>query len=53
MKIEEFKSGKYLQQYRYKSFYPAKINELWTWNDGKINTLLAEANRKLGALDAF
>ncbi|MFA6981252.1 MAG: Fic family protein [Ignavibacteriaceae bacterium] len=53
MKIEEFKSGKYLQQYRYKSFSPAKINELWTWNDGKINTLLAEANRKLGALDAF
>jgi len=53
MKIEEFKSGKYFQQYRYKSFSPAKINELWTWNDGKINTLLAEANRKLGALDAF
>ena len=53
MKIEEFKSGKYLQQYHYKSFSPAKINIPWSWADGKINTLLAEANRKIGALDAF
>ncbi len=53
MKIEEFKSGKYLQQYEYKSFSPTRINDSWTWIDGKLNTLLAEANRKLGALDAF
>jgi Fic family protein len=53
MKIEEFKSGKYLQQYQYKSFSPTRINIPWSWRDGKINTLLAEANRKLGALDAF
>lgn len=53
MKIEEFKSGKYLQQYQYKSFSPTRINNPWSWADGKINTLLAEANRKIGALDAF
>lgn len=53
MKIEEFKSGKYIKQYQYKSFSPTKVNDSWTWEDGKINTLLAEANRKLGALDAF
>ncbi len=53
MKIEEFKSGKYLQQQNYKSFSPAKVNNAWSWTDGKLNTLLAEANRKLGALDAF
>ena len=53
MKIEEFKSGKYLQQYQYKSFSPTRINLPWSWGDGKINTLLAEANRKIGALDAF
>jgi Fic family protein len=53
MKIEEFKSGKYLQQYQYKSFSPTRINISWSWGDGKLNTLLAEANRKLGALDAF
>lgn len=53
MKFEEFKSGKYIQQYEYKSFSPAKINQAWTWEDGRINTLLAEANRQLGALDAY
>ncbi|MCJ7554172.1 MAG: Fic family protein [Ignavibacteriaceae bacterium] len=53
MKIEAFKSGRYLQQYQYKSFSPTRINDSWIWEDGKINTLLAEANRKLGALDAF
>lgn len=53
MKIEEFKSGKYLSQQNYKSFSPTKINNAWSWADGKLNTLLAEANRKLGALDAF
>ncbi|QQS37760.1 MAG: Fic family protein [Ignavibacteriales bacterium] len=53
MKIEEFKSGKFLSQKHYKSFSPSRINQVWTWNDAKINTLLAEANRKLGSLDAF
>ncbi len=53
MKIEDFAAGKYLKQQHYKSFSPAKINSSWTWEDVKINTLLSEANRKLGALDAF
>ncbi len=53
MKIEQFIAGKHLQQKSYKSFSPTKINTSWTWKDVKINTLLAEANRKLGALDAF
>jgi hypothetical protein len=53
MKFEEFNSGKYISQQDYKSFSPAKINQQWTWEEGKINTLLAEANRKLGSLDTF
>jgi len=53
MKIEQFKSGRYLQQYQYKSFSPSKVNSEWTWDDGRINTLLAEANRKIGSLDTF
>ncbi len=53
MKFEEFKSGTYLQQFEYKSFSPVKINQIWTWEDGRINTLLAEANRQLGALNAY
>ena len=53
MKIEEFTSGSYLQQYEYKSFSPRLVIREWTWEDGKINTLLSEANRKLGSLDTF
>ena len=53
MKFEEFKSGSYLPQQDYKSFSPTRINQQWIWQEGKINTLLSEANRKLGALDTF
>jgi len=53
MKIEEFQSGKYLQQGNYKSFSPRTIDNSWTWEDAKLNILLADANRKIGALDAF
>ncbi|BDQ01818.1 MAG: toxin Fic [Ignavibacterium sp.] len=53
MKFEEFKGGSYIQIQDYKSFLPTKINQQWIWEDAKINTLLAEANRKLGSLDSF
>jgi len=53
MKLEDFKAGKWTQQYQYKSFAPATINHEWTWDDSTTNTLLAEANRALGELNAF
>lgn len=53
MKLEDFKAGKFLQQFKYKSFSPNKINENWIWTDSKINTLLSEANLRLGELNAF
>jgi Fic family protein len=53
MKIEEFKNGRYLQQTHYKSFSPSRINNPWSWEDGKINTLLAKASSELSALDSF
>jgi Fic family protein len=53
MKIEDFKSGRYIPQYKYKSFSPEKINHEWIWEDAKINTLLAEANIRIGELNAF
>ena len=53
MDIAFFKPGQYTQQYHYKSFIPTPINESWTWSDPKLNTLLAEANLKLGELNAF
>ncbi|MEA2095195.1 MAG: Fic family protein [Candidatus Cloacimonadota bacterium] len=53
MKIEEFKSGTYTQEYEYKAFLPNSINSNWIWEDSEINILLDEANRKLGEINAF
>lgn len=58
MKLEEFKSGIFTEQnknkkYKYKSFSPTNINKEWTWENSKINTLLEEATRQLGELNAF
>jgi Fic family protein len=53
MNINEFKSGEYEQQYEYQSFLPSFINWEWTLSDPQILTLLEEANRLLGELNAF
>ncbi|MEW6196545.1 MAG: Fic family protein [Bacteroidota bacterium] len=53
MDLANFKAGHYIEQYQYKSFSPSRVNLEWNWNDPKINTLLAEANKKLGELNAF
>ena len=53
MNISEFKSGEYEQQYEYRSFLPSSINREWTLSDPQILTLLEEANRLLGELNAF
>lgn len=53
MDLLDYKSGQYKQQYQYKSFTPSEVNKEWTWGEPKINTLLAEANNKLGELNAF
>lgn len=53
MDIKDFKSGVFREQYQYKSFSPSKINQEWIWTDSKINTLLSEANLRLGELNAF
>jgi len=53
MNLKHFKSGQYIQQYQYKSFAPAKINQTWIWDDPKINVLLEQATRSLGELNAY
>ncbi|MFI5252722.1 MAG: Fic family protein [Bacteroidota bacterium] len=53
MDIADFKAGTYRQQNQYKSFSPAMVNLNWTWAEQRIHTLLAEANLKLGELNAF
>lgn len=53
MDIRDYNAGRYQQQKGYAAFFPSLINFTWTWSDPKINTLLAEANHKLGELNAF
>ena len=53
MKISEYISGKYEQQYEYKSFLPEQINHAWHVDEPELITLLDNANRLLGELNAF
>ena len=53
MKLENYKSGKYVKMNDYKAFIPSKINYNWGWDDTKLDKLLAEANRQIGELNAY
>lgn len=53
MKLEQFKAGVWRKQYQYRSFAPGPVNQVWTWEDPTINTLLEQANRALGELNAY
>lgn len=51
--FEGFSPGVWRQQYQYKSFSPVPVNRAWLWQDPRINTLLEQATRSLGELNAF
>ena len=53
MRIEDFRAGRYISQAQYKSFLPEKIDHEWIIASPEINSLLAEANRLIGELNAF
>src|SRR4051812_48832684 len=53
MNLKDFRSGIYKKQFEYRSFTPSAINHSWVWDDAKINTLLEQATRALGELNAF
>ena len=53
MNFKDFQSGKWIQQFRYKSFQPVTVNREWSWDNPQINTLLERASRALAELDAF
>ncbi len=53
MKFDEFQSGNFKQQMRYKSFQPSLVNTEWTWDDPRINVMLEQATNALSELNAF
>jgi Fic family protein len=53
MNISNFKSGKLIQQYQYKSFEPSLVNTDWLIDDAELQLLLSQADIKLGELNAF
>lgn len=53
MSNESYVAGRYRQREQYRSFSPTLINTPYRWNDKKIDTLLEEANRFLGELNAY
>lgn len=53
MTIKDYKAGSFNKQYGYRSFNPNAINREWAITNPEINTLLEEANLKLGELNAF
>lgn len=53
MNLADYKSGQYESQYEYKSFLPTPIHHAWVIADPQLQTLLGQADRVLGALNAF
>ena len=53
MSITDYFAGDYKQQYQYKSFTPSPINHGWEITNGQVLTLLSDADRALGELNAF
>lgn len=53
MTLSEYQAGTWKDQFQYKSFSPSLINQQWQWEDPEINTLLSEANRRLGELNGL
>jgi len=51
--MENFKSGKYINQGYHKSFQPEKINRQWSVKDMELLNLLSQADRQLGRLDMY
>lgn len=51
--MQNFKSGKYINQGYYKSFQPNFINRNWEIGDMTVLQLLSKADRELGRLDMY
>ncbi len=53
MNLSDFKAGKIIQRYQYKSFEPNVVDIAWKIDNADLNMLLSQANIKLGELNAY
>lgn len=53
MRLEDYISGELVEQYQYKSFRPTPINHGWEFPDAELLSLLSDADRAIGELNAF
>ncbi len=53
LNVEHFKAGRWEKQYDYRSFLPELIDREWLIADPQTQSLLSEADRYLGELNAF
>lgn len=53
MDLKDFRAGNLRKQLGFRSFMPEPVNLEWIISDPQLNTLLAEANRFLGELNAL
>ncbi|NKB77255.1 MAG: cell filamentation protein Fic [Gammaproteobacteria bacterium] len=53
MNLKDYQAGEYAQQYEYRSFRPTLIDHPWLVNDSAVQSLLSDADRVLGELNAF
>ena len=53
MNLDDYISGIYKEQYQYNSFEPTKINKIWEFSDPELLSLLSQADRAIGELNAF
>ncbi|MCV6631158.1 MAG: Fic family protein [Flavobacteriaceae bacterium] len=52
--LENFISGRFQKSHTgYEFFVPTKINDVWIWDDPKLNQLIEKAAIKLGELNSF
>jgi len=53
MNLDDYISGSYKEQYQYSSFAPVQINKIWEFSDPELLSLLSQADRAIGELNAF
>lgn len=53
MNLDDYISGGYKEQYQYSSFAPVQINKIWEFSDPELLSLLSQADRAIGELNAF